>query len=162
MKTLLLLFVSIISIQTFSMSGDTITLDQLPEATSVNTTDIFWLKAANVDKHIEAGNFLQWTLNGSDLYPPSTGTTVGIGTTTPDNTYKLDVNGHVKMRNNLYLDDNLFLGVTGKISEVGSQLMFYDEEYGSTISLSELAQSATSLNSGSGITVDAGNNIDWD
>jgi len=144
------------------MSGDTITLDQLPEATSVNTTDIFWLKAANVDKHIEAGNFLQWTLDGSALYPKSTGTKVGIGTTVPGSAFKLDVNGHVKIRDNLYVADYLHIGTTGRIYEAGGVLKFYDEGYGSTISLSELAQSATSLSSGSGVTVDAGNNIDWD
>ena len=49
---------------------------------------------------------IYWSMNGSDLYPQQTSWDVGIGTTNPDGSYKLDVNGDIKFNDRIRSYDN--------------------------------------------------------
>jgi len=64
-----ILLFSFVSIGLYSQA-DTITMDQMPQATSLADADKFWILQSGVDKYIEAQDFIHWDEGSGTLYVP--------------------------------------------------------------------------------------------
>lgn len=62
---------------------------------------------------LSLGAYAQISQNGSDVYVTNTSHTFGIGTTNPNNAYKLDVNGNTRILGKLYNTGDIYASNPG-------------------------------------------------